>query len=72
MAIKDCPRCGANAYEVLMTHAYCLECNYCPEFDYIAQCRERDIDARYVKYFRKVYDQPDKKQKRNFSYFGAK
>ena len=28
-----CPRCGANGFEILSTHSYCIDCNYCPSVD---------------------------------------
>ncbi len=33
MPFHRCPRCWEAAYEVLKTHCYCVNCNYCPEFD---------------------------------------
>ena len=28
-----CPRCGQKGYDVLRTHSYCVECNFCPDLD---------------------------------------
>ena len=28
---KTCPRCNERGYEVLHTHAYCVNCNYSPD-----------------------------------------
>lgn len=33
MRFTRCPRCGANAFEILSHHSYCVDCNYCPSTD---------------------------------------
>ena len=33
MRLRICPRCRTRGYEVLKTHAYCLDCNYSPTFE---------------------------------------
>lgn len=32
MNLSYCPRCGEAAYEVLKTHAYCINCNFSPDY----------------------------------------
>lgn len=29
--LRTCPRCNERGYEVLKTHAYCVNCNYSPD-----------------------------------------
>lgn len=29
--LRTCPRCEYRSYEVLKTHAYCVNCNYSPD-----------------------------------------
>ena len=31
MYFSECPRCGANSYEKLSSHNYCVECNFSPD-----------------------------------------
>lgn len=31
MWFLNCPRCDYVAYEILKTHSYCFNCNYCPD-----------------------------------------
>lgn len=33
MRFSKCPKCDDTAYEKLLTHEYCLACNYSPEFE---------------------------------------
>lgn len=33
MSIGYCRRCGAESFEKLRTHAYCMQCNYSPDLD---------------------------------------
>jgi hypothetical protein len=33
MAFLSCPRCAEAGYQVFATHAYCVGCNYSPDFD---------------------------------------
>lgn len=33
MSVRYCPRCSELTFEKLRTHAYCMECNYCPDID---------------------------------------
>ncbi|MBI3294441.1 MAG: hypothetical protein HYZ71_06890 [Deltaproteobacteria bacterium] len=30
-----CPRCNSEAYDRCPTHAFCVECNYSPDLDYV-------------------------------------
>lgn len=52
-----CPRCGEKGFDRLRTHAYCVECNYSPDFEprpddvpewalkYVNQTRKQFADA---------------------------
>gem|GEM_PF-5197976 len=33
MAFLSCPRCTESGYQIFVTHAYCVGCNYSPDFD---------------------------------------
>ncbi len=30
---RQCPRCGERGYDCLITHSYCVNCNFSPVFD---------------------------------------
>ena len=33
MFFETCPRCDENGYQIFLDHAYCVGCNYSPDFD---------------------------------------
>lgn len=33
MCFDRCPRCSSLRYEMLRTHAFCVECNFSPELE---------------------------------------
>ena len=33
MSFLSCPRCSEAGYQIFATHAYCVGCNYSPDFD---------------------------------------
>ena len=37
MWFLNCPRCDYVAYEVLKTHSYCYNCDFCPDDFEVAQ-----------------------------------
>ena len=45
MYFNKCPRCGDQSYELLETHAHCINCNFSPEQD-IGYLAWRDIEFR--------------------------
>jgi hypothetical protein len=33
MFFETCPRCDEDGYQIFSNHAYCVGCNYSPDFD---------------------------------------
>lgn len=63
--LNTCPRCGVGGYEVLKSHAYCLECNYTNYFD----TDELQIIPKWVKPF--LRKSKNKKREREELVFGS-
>jgi hypothetical protein len=40
---RTCPRCNERGYEVLHTHAYCVNCNYSPDLLYRKRMSADDL-----------------------------
>ena len=43
MYFSECPRCGDESYEKLITHTYCINCNFSPEVIGEAPCWKRFV-----------------------------
>ncbi len=50
----SCPRCGVGGLERLPGHAFCVNCNYSPDLDYIKNSKAMDDERATFMWIKKM------------------